>query len=111
MKGMAEDLLPVSEAFDRVAARMPRWPVEQVSISQAAGRVLAEPVRADRDQPPFDRVMMDGIAIRGASLAAGTTRYRMEGVQAAGILVLVLVQFRVEGESEMVLVYLGKPRA
>ena len=33
--------------------------------------VLAEPVYADRDQPPFPRSTRDGFACRAADLAAG----------------------------------------
>lgn len=35
------------------------------------GRVLAEPVRADRDWPPFRRAMRDGYALRAADAASG----------------------------------------
>jgi molybdopterin molybdotransferase len=38
---------------------------EPVSVSQAAGRVLAEDVVADIAIPPFDRAAMDGYALRG----------------------------------------------
>ena len=51
----------------------------------AHGRVLREAVRADRDLPPFDRVMMDGFALRAADVAAGTRVFRVEGTQAAGM--------------------------
>jgi molybdopterin molybdotransferase len=37
---------------------------ELVSIDNALGRVLAEPVYADRDYPPFNRVAMDGYAFK-----------------------------------------------
>ena len=37
----------------------------------ALGMVLAEPVCADRDQPPFPRSTRDGFACRAADLAAG----------------------------------------
>ena len=37
---------------------------QPVAIADAAGRALAESVTAERDQPPFDRVTMDGIAVR-----------------------------------------------
>ena len=37
---------------------------EYVALAQAHGRVLREPVRADADQPPFDRSAFDGYAIR-----------------------------------------------
>ena len=35
---------------------------ELVPLSQAMHRVLASPIVADRDLPPFDRATMDGIA-------------------------------------------------
>ncbi len=41
---------------------------EQVSLCDAAGRVIAEDVAADRDYPPFDRSARDGFAIRAADL-------------------------------------------
>jgi molybdopterin molybdotransferase len=36
---------------------------ETLSLQLATGRVLRQEVVAERDQPPFDRVMMDGIAM------------------------------------------------
>ncbi len=45
--------------------------VETVPLNQAADRVLAEPILADRDTPPFDRAMMDGYALRAAELKPG----------------------------------------
>jgi molybdopterin molybdotransferase len=38
--------------------------VSRISLTTALGRVLAEPVRADRDQPPFARSTRDGFAVR-----------------------------------------------
>jgi len=43
---------------------------EQVLLSACAGRVLAEPVIADRPSPPCDVSAMDGYALRLADLAA-----------------------------------------
>jgi len=48
--------------------------VERVTLSESAGRVLAEPVVADRDQPPFARATRDGFACRVADLRAGGLR-------------------------------------
>lgn len=42
--------------------------VETNSIDQCAGRVLAQPLVADRDNPPIDVSAMDGFAIRLADL-------------------------------------------
>ena len=49
-------------------------PIESLPVAQCAGAVLRENVYAERDQPPFDRVSMDGIAIAsqcGATVANG----------------------------------------
>ena len=44
---------------------------EAVALGDALGRVLASPVRAERDQPPFARSTRDGYAVRSADVAAG----------------------------------------
>jgi molybdopterin molybdotransferase len=50
-----------------VAGSIPRPLLRaQVEIEQAFGRILAEPVLADRDYPPFDRSTRDGFAVRSA---------------------------------------------
>src|SRR5579863_9188905 len=41
---------------------------ETVSLAEAAGRVLAEEIAADRDYPPFARSARDGFAVRAADL-------------------------------------------
>lgn len=45
--------------------------MESVSLLDSLGRVLAEPIRADRDQPPFPRSTRDGFACRAADAASG----------------------------------------
>jgi molybdopterin molybdotransferase len=42
---------------------------ETRALDDALGRVLAEPITADRDQPPFDRVTRDGFAVRASDVA------------------------------------------
>ena len=46
-----------------------RHNTEILDLLSAAGRVLAEPVKADRDIPPFPRATRDGYALRSADLA------------------------------------------
>jgi molybdopterin molybdotransferase len=41
---------------------------EPVNLADAAGRVLAENVAADRDYPPFERSARDGYAVRAADV-------------------------------------------
>lgn len=47
---------------------------ERIPLLAGAGRVLAEPVIADRDQPPFPRSTRDGFACRTAELQSGSLR-------------------------------------
>jgi molybdopterin molybdotransferase len=59
-------------------------PAEAVPLADCLGRALAEDVRAERAQPPFDRVTMDGIAIAYRDWAAGLRSFGVAGTQAAG---------------------------
>ncbi len=77
-------MLTTTEATEAIAAVMPAFDAETVSLSGAAGRVLRQAVCAERDQPPFDRVTMDGIAIRYASLASGNRLFTIQSRQHAG---------------------------
>ena len=51
----------------RAAQMRPRIK-EKVELLASIGRVLAEPIAADRDFPPFRRAMRDGYALRAADL-------------------------------------------
>ena len=57
---------------------------EGVILEKSIGRILCEDLHADRDFPPFDRVTMDGIAIRFQDFQNGNRRFKIEGIQAAG---------------------------
>ncbi len=59
-------------------------PSEEVLLMQALRRVLAEPVDADRDFPPFPRATRDGFAVRADDLAHGMTLLRVVGQVRAG---------------------------
>jgi molybdopterin molybdotransferase len=41
---------------------------EQIQALEAAGRILAEEITADRDYPPFPRAARDGFAVRAADV-------------------------------------------
>jgi molybdopterin molybdotransferase len=45
-------------------------PTETVPLFESLGRVLAKPVHADRDFPPFPRSTRDGFAVRSADVVA-----------------------------------------
>ena len=57
-------LLSVDEARARMLAEIAALTSERVALSHSVGRVLAEQVRAVRDQPPFAASAMDGWAVR-----------------------------------------------
>jgi molybdopterin molybdotransferase len=78
-------MLTPPEAERLIRAAMPLMLREDCPIAEAHGRVLRAEVRADRDLPPFDRVTLDGYALRAAALAAGVGRFQVEAVQAAGM--------------------------
>ena len=48
-------------------------PTETAELSRAYGRVLAQPITADRDYPPFDRSIRDGFALRAEDAVPGAT--------------------------------------
>jgi molybdopterin molybdotransferase len=77
--GFAEalDLVLLHAAQVRVAGP------EQVALLASAGRVLAEEVSADRDQPPFDRSTRDGFAVRAQEFNSGR-RLQVTGQVRAG---------------------------
>jgi molybdopterin molybdotransferase len=47
---------------------------EVLELLACGGRVLAEGVKADRDQPPFDRSTRDGFAVRATDVIAGSLK-------------------------------------
>lgn len=76
---MSSRLLSYGEASAEIAAYASRLTagmgrrqlaVEQVELGRACGRVLAHPLCADRDQPPFSRSARDGFACRAAEVGA-----------------------------------------
>lgn len=57
---------------------------ELIPLDQANQRVLREPIFADRDFPPFNRVAMDGIALQYQEIAAGKRAFPIIGMVPAG---------------------------
>jgi len=64
MRGFAQRV-DVEHVLDLLREHTVALPPETVELHDAAGRVLAELVRADVDVPGFDRSAMDGYAVRG----------------------------------------------
>jgi molybdopterin molybdotransferase len=77
-------MLSVEEAHVRIVAAFAPLPLEWVHLAAAAGRVLAQDLIAERDQPPGDTSAMDGYAVRAADLASADTTLRLVGSAPAG---------------------------
>ncbi|ANU25488.1 gephyrin-like molybdotransferase Glp [Planococcus versutus] len=56
--------LPVADAVRRVVEQVRSIGTELVYLQESYGRILAEPIVASNDVPPFDRSPYDGFAIR-----------------------------------------------
>jgi molybdopterin molybdotransferase len=78
-------------AEEAINSRLTCLPIESLPLAQCVGGTLRENIYAERDQPPFDRVSMDGIAVDSESLRRGMRRFRIQATQGAGSPALKLV--------------------
>ncbi|HEY0767322.1 MAG TPA: molybdopterin molybdotransferase MoeA, partial [Steroidobacteraceae bacterium] len=77
-------MLTPAEADQLIGQHLQCLPIESLPLAQCAGAVLRENIYAERDQPPFDRVAMDGVALASQAVSAGTRSFRIQATQAAG---------------------------
>ncbi len=77
-------MISTQEARQHIRSSLPTWKTESVGILESVGRSLQQAVSAERDQPPFDRVTMDGIAIRFEDYDAGRRCFPITGTCHAG---------------------------
>jgi molybdopterin molybdotransferase len=83
-------LISPAEAETAIRQRATRLPAVRMPLMELAGTVLRESITATRDQPPFDRITMDGIAFAFESWQRGRSSFRIAGTQAAGTAPLTL---------------------
>jgi molybdopterin molybdotransferase len=97
-------LLPVATARGLILAEVEPLAREMVALTEAHGRVLAEDLKASRDQPPFAASAMDGYAVRAADIAVLPASLRIIGKAPAGR------RFRgAVGPGEAVRIFTGAP--
>ena len=77
-------LLPVADAIEQILRGVDPLPAESVGLSDALGRVLAEDLLAQGNQPPNDLSAMDGYAVRGDDVATSSVTLKVIGEAAAG---------------------------
>jgi molybdopterin molybdotransferase len=76
-------MISVAEALEQLFALASPMDIEEVPLRQAAGRILAADVIAQRTQPPFDASSMDGYAMRRAEVEPDAM-FKVVGEAAAG---------------------------
>ena len=72
--------LSPTQAEERIFSLRGKVAPKSCGLEDAAGKILRQDITADHDFPPFDRVMMDGLAVR----SNGCRRFLVQGVAAAG---------------------------
>ncbi|MFQ5463113.1 MAG: gephyrin-like molybdotransferase Glp [Phycisphaerae bacterium] len=77
-------MIDVDEARRIVLSRVAPLGTQEVPLADGRGRTLARAVRSDVDDPPFDRSVMDGFAVRAADVEDVPTRLRVVGQIGAG---------------------------
>lgn len=77
-------MISFSEALKILFENTPSAGIEECPLESAAGRILREDIFADRAFPAFDRVMMDGYALRLSDWELGHRSFRVTGSSPAG---------------------------
>jgi len=77
-------LISPAEAEALIRAHAAPLPATSLPLTELVGTILREPIVAGFDQPPFDRITMDGIAFAFAAYERGRRSFRIAGTQAAG---------------------------
>jgi len=78
-------MISPSEAIRVILHNTKLLPVEIVPLQNAVGRVLRENIVSDRDQPPFNKCLMDGIGISYEAWQKGRRTFHVEAVVPPGI--------------------------
>jgi molybdopterin molybdotransferase len=70
-------MLSIAEAQQLVLQHARRTAAQPLPLAESLGQVLAEPIVSDIDMPPFDKSLVDGLAVRVADLPGGTGTLRV----------------------------------
>ena len=70
------DALMLEEALELILSRGKKIDeCEEIALWDVVGRVLAEDVVAQRNQPPFPRSPLDGYAVRSSDIKGASREY------------------------------------
>ncbi len=80
-------LLTPAQATEIISQQVPTLSSEDCALEHAHGRITRVDLVADRPMPPFNRVTMDGFAVRSTDWAANPqAALKVTGYQAAGMI-------------------------
>lgn len=77
-------MISIEQARQIIFEQQLKMTTECVELESCCGRIIAEPLFADRDMPPFHRVSMDGIAIKYEDFERGIKKWLCIKTQYAG---------------------------
>ncbi len=77
-------MIESTEAIELVLEHIKPLNIERISIFEALGRIIAEPVTSRRNLPPHDNSAMDGYAFKCGDVTKPDTTLKVMGVIAAG---------------------------
>ncbi len=81
---MLAEYLTVTDALSRILAAIEPLPATTVPLPQSLGRILAQPIIAEDNLPPFANSAMDGYAVIAADTAQPPIRLTVVGEIPAG---------------------------
>lgn len=106
---MGDENIDIETALDLLLGSIdPVNETEQAALADALGRILAEDVRADIDQPPFPRSPLDGYAVRAAD-TEGAAADRPVSLTVIGKIYAGQVFDGIVGEGECIRLMTGAP--
>jgi molybdopterin molybdotransferase len=97
-------MLSVEQALKLVREQVRPLVPTSCSLIDSLGCLLAEDIAADSDQPPFDKALVDGYAVRTADLAEGHRRLKVGETILAG-----RTPSRALGPGEAAVIMTGAP--
>ena len=77
-------MLTYEESLQELLARVPEPRAVRLPLQKSLGRVLAHPLVADLDLPPFKKSFVDGYAVRSQDAATAPVQLEVIGTVAAG---------------------------
>jgi molybdopterin molybdotransferase len=78
-------MISPSEAHRVILHQAKLFPIETIPLTKAVGRVLRENIISDRDQPPFNKSLVDGIGVAYDAWQKGQRTFHIEAIIPAGV--------------------------